>query len=223
MADIPDVVEQAFQAMFSGRHGPAVIEIPPDLAAEPVFDEFAPAPFVPRLVEQAVKRREVLPAATQIRRMQRPAIFVGADCVATNAQGEVQRLAERLNAPVVYGRRGKGVLSDDHPLVAGFTRAKHAVELLAQADGLIAIGCRFTQIDTLNWTTPLPTNIVQFDRDRHELGREYPITAGVAGGLAPALKAVCDELEWMLPDIDPEWCEITRSTHGAWRARRSPY
>jgi len=29
VADIPDVVEQAFQAMFSGRHGPAVIEIPP--------------------------------------------------------------------------------------------------------------------------------------------------------------------------------------------------
>src|SRR5262249_44345865 len=36
VADIPRVVDEAFQAMFAGRHGPAVIEIPPDLAAEPV-------------------------------------------------------------------------------------------------------------------------------------------------------------------------------------------
>ncbi len=217
VADIPDVVEQAFQAMFSGRHGPAVIEIPPDLAAEPVFDEIAAAPFVPRLTEHAVKRKEVLPAATHIRQMHRPVILVGADCVASNACDEVQRLAERLSAPVVYGRRGKGVLSDDHPLIAGFTRAKGAVELLERSDGLIAVGCRFTQIDTLNWTTRMPSNLVQFDRDKRELGREYPISAGVAGGLAPALREVCDELEWMLPDIDPEWREIARNAHVTWR------
>jgi acetolactate synthase-1/2/3 large subunit len=149
--------------------------------------------------------------------MHRPVILVGADCAPANAQGEVKRLAERLNAPVIYGRRGKGVLSDEHPQVAGFTRAKHVVELLKRADGLIAIGCRFTQIDTLNWTTAMPANLVQFDRDRCELGREYPITAGVAGGLAPALKEVCDELEWMLPDIDPEWRDVARNTHVAWR------
>lgn len=219
IADIPDVVEQAFQAMFAGRHGPAVIEIPPDLAAEPVAGEIVPAPFVARLAEQAVKRKEILPAATQIRRMRRPVIFLGADCVASNACGEVQRLADRLNVPVVYGRRGKGVLSDDHPLVAGFTRARHAVELLAQADGVIAIGCRFTQIDTLNWSTPMPANLVQFDRDRGEIGREYAISAGVAGGLAHAVREVCDELEWMLPDIDPEWHEIARGSHVAWRAQ----
>jgi acetolactate synthase-1/2/3 large subunit len=108
------------------------------------------------------------------------------------------------------------VLSDDHLLVAGFTRAKGALALLAQADGLIAIGCRFTQIDTLNWTTAMPANLVQFDRDKHELGREYAITAGVAGGLAPALREVCDELEWMLPDIDPLWREIAAQAHVAW-------
>src|SRR6516225_8944994 len=56
MADIPRVVEEAFQAMFAGRHGPAVIEMPPDLAAEPVDGDVAVAPFVPRLVEEPVKR-----------------------------------------------------------------------------------------------------------------------------------------------------------------------
>jgi acetolactate synthase-1/2/3 large subunit len=215
--DIPRVVEEAFRAMFAGRHGPAVIEMPPDLAAEPVDGDVAVAPFVPRLVEQPVKRNDVLSAATRVRQMRRPVIIVGVDCVAAEACDGVRRLAERLNALVVYGRRGKGVLSDDHPLTAGFTRSKRVVELFARADGVIAVGCRFTQIDMLNWKTRLPSNVVQLDRDKHELGREYPISAGIAAGLAPALKALCDELDWMLPDIDPEWPEFARATHAAWR------
>src|SRR5207253_2804869 len=44
-----------------------------------------------------------------------------------------------------------------------------------------------------------------------------PISAGVAGGLAPALRSLGDELEWMLPDIDPEWPEVARATHLDWR------
>lgn len=218
IAEIPLVVEEAFQAMFAGRPGPAVIEMPPDLAAEPVAGDVAPAPFVPRLVEQPVNRKEILPAATRVRQMRRPVLLVGLDCVTANASAEVQRLAERLHAPVLYGRRGKGVLSDDHPLAAGFTRSKRAVALLERADGVIAIGFRFTQIDMHSWTTKLPVNMVQFDRDPKELGREYPITAGVSGGLAPAVKALCDELDWMLPEQDSNWPEVARATHIEWRA-----
>jgi acetolactate synthase-1/2/3 large subunit len=217
VADIPRVVEEAFQAMFAGRHGPAVIEMPPDLAAEPVTGDVAVARVVPRLTEQPVDRRETLEAATHIRRMRRPVLIVGCDCVAANACNEVQRLAERLSAPVLYGRRGKGVLADDHPLAAGFTRSKRATALLARADGVIAVGCRFTQIDMLNWKLGLPANLVQLDRDRKELGREYPISAGVAGSLAGALKVLGDEFDRRLPEIDPEWPEIGRVTHTEWQ------
>jgi acetolactate synthase-1/2/3 large subunit len=217
IADIPRVVEEAFHAMFSGRHGPAVIEMPPDLAAEPVAGEIAPAQPVPRLTEQPVQRHDISSAAAHIRQMRRPVLIVGYDCVAGNACGEVQALAERLNAPVLYGRRGKGVLSDDHPLTAGFTRAKRAVALLARADGVIAVGFRFTQIDMHNWKTPLPANTVQFDRNPKELGREYPVAAGVAGGLAAALKALGVELDWLGADVDPEWAEFAHTMHFEWR------
>lgn len=216
--DIPRVVEEAFQAMFAGRPRPAVIEIPPDLAAEPLVHDISPLPPVPKLVEKPVQRKEIIATTSCIRQMRRPVILVGVDCVAANACDEVRRLAEQLQAPIVYGRRGKGVISDDHPLIAGFTRAKRAVSLFERADGVIAIGCRFTQIDMLNWTTRLPANLVQFDRDPRELGREYPIAAGFAGSLAPALRAVCDELEWMNPDIDSDWSRDAQAEHTAWRA-----
>jgi len=217
--DIPRVVEHAFQAMFAGRPGPAVIELAPDLALEPAPDDLTPAPFVPRLVERAVKRKEVLALASRIRQMRRPVVVVGVDCVAANACDEARRLAEALQAPILYGRRGKGVVPDDHPLVAGFTRSQRAVALLGRADGVVAIGCRFTQIDMLNWSTPMPRNLVQFDRDKRELGREYPISAGFAGPLAPALRTVCDDLDWMPGDIDPEWREAALREHSEWQAQ----
>src|SRR5262245_40065824 len=213
VADIPRVVEEAFHSMFAGRHGPAVIEIPPDLAAEPVAGEITPSAAVPRLCETPVDRERILPAAACVRRMRRPVVLVGSDCVAANSAGEVQRLAELLNAPVVYGRRGKGLIPDDHPLVAGFTRSKRVVALLERADGVIAVGCRFTQIDMHNWNTKLPANLVQFDRDQSELGREYPIAAGVAGSLAPAVRELCDELEREHPEMDQAWGTTARATH----------
>lgn len=217
-AEIPKVVDDAFRAMFAGRPGPVVIEMPPDVAAENVAGEIHPTPFVPRLTELPVKRADILPAAARVRQMRRPVILVGADCVASNAQEHVERLAARLSAPVVYGRRGKGVLSDDHPLTAGFTRTKRVAHLLSRSDGVIAVGCRFTQIDTQNWTLRLPKNVVQLDRDANELGREYPISAGISGGLISALSALSDELEWMLPEIDADWPESAHALHAEWRS-----
>src|SRR4029077_16889362 len=138
---------------------------------------------------------------------------------AANACDEVRRLAEALHAPILYGRRGKGVVPDAHPLVAGFTPSQWAVALLGRADGVVAIGCRFTQIDMLNWSTPLPANLVQFDRDKRELGKEYKISAGFAGPLGPALRTVCDDLDWMAADVDPDWGEAALREHSGWQAQ----
>lgn len=203
--DIPRIVNEAFTAMFSSRPGPAVIEIAPDVAAE-TLEQLPDIPHpVPRLVEGNVTRKDILKLAAKVREMRRPVIVVGVDCVESNACEDVRRLAELLQAPVVHGRRGTGVLPGDHPLAAGFTRARHTRDLLNQADGAIAIGTRFTQIDTLNWTMKLPKNLVQIDRDKKELGREYPISAGVAGSLSKTIGLLCDELTWMEPEPDPHW------------------
>jgi acetolactate synthase-1/2/3 large subunit len=58
---------------------------------------------------------------------------------------------------------------------------------------------------------------VQLDRDRKELGREYPIAAGVAGSLAPALKEICKELDNLVPQIDPQWADVACVTHTEWQ------
>ena len=216
--EIPDVVEQAFRAMFADRPGPVVIEMPPDVAVEEVRRPRIPA-RVPRQITPAPDAAQVDAVLAQIRRMSRPVLLVGHDCVAQEACPAAQTLAECLQAPVLHTRLGSGVVSHEHPLAAGHVRTRRARELLSQADGLIAIGVRFTQIDTSNWTLVIPANTVQLDRDPRELGREMPITAGAAGSLRGSLERLSAALRREPPIRDRAWSETSAQSRNAWRTR----
>ncbi len=217
LKEIPRIVNEAFAAMTGVRPGPAVIEIAPDVAAMHLPPGFHPAEPKQRPLALPVNPLELGLAIESIRALRRPVILVGSDVVAADAASLTQRLAELLGAPIIYGRRGKGVISDEHPQVAGFTRSKRTAALLGAADGLIAIGSRFTQIDTKNWTLKLPEVVIQFDRDPKEVGREYPVTRGVSGDLTVALDAVLRELARTHFASDPEWRASAESKHAQWR------
>ena len=93
---------------------------------------------------------------------------------------------------MVYTRLGKGVIPDSHLLAVGHCSAKAGQDVLGNADLLLAIGCRFTQIDTRSWTLRLPERKIQLDPDPKELGREYPIEVGAAGDLAQSIPQLAE-------------------------------
>lgn len=215
--EIPRMVDAAVAAMTGVRPGPVVLEIPPDLASSAIPPNFTPEPPKPIERKLPVNPIDLGKAIEAIHTMHKPVIIVGSDVAAANASGHVERLAELLGAAVIYGRRGKGVISDDYPQVVGFTRSKRVGSLLSTADGVIAIGTRLTQIDTKNWGLKLPKTVVQFDRDPKEIGREYPITQGVSGDLVVALDAVLRELTRNAPAVDPNWRGHSQNQHRQWR------
>src|SRR5207248_2020774 len=89
--------------------------------------------------------------------------------------------------------------------------------LFAESDGVLAVGCRFTQLTTGSWTLKLPS-VAQIDVDPEELGRHYPLTCGVQGDARLTLESVLRLLPfghrlnwaeerssrevWQLPGID---------------------
>jgi acetolactate synthase-1/2/3 large subunit len=62
--------------------------------------------------------------------------------------------------------------------------------LFGEADGLLAIGCRFTQVTTGTWALRPPQSVAQIDIDASELGRHYAITQGVRGDARVTLRAL---------------------------------
>ena len=131
--DAPGVIARAFKALRSGRPRPVGVEVPPDmLAARAEIELCPPLPPDPEppLDEDAIEQ-----AADLLAKAECPVIFVGGG--ALEAAAEVRALAERLTAPVVAYRRGKGVLDDRHPLSHAFPGG-HA--LWPKADVVLAVG-----------------------------------------------------------------------------------
>ena len=189
--DIPEAVTGAFAALRAPRPGPAVIELPMDVAAA---QGEADVPAYVNGDRPAPDPEDVQRVAEIISRMGRPAILTGGNTADADAASELRAFSETLNAPVIFSRLGKGAFPESHPLSAGHCRARLAKSVLKQSDGLIAVGCRFTQIDTSGWTMELPSARVQLDPDPAELGREISIDAGAAGDLKQSVPALLDAL-----------------------------
>jgi len=196
---IPGAVERVFSKLRFARPGPAVLELPVDVAAQEA-DITIPGrvqPAIPPPDDSALQS-----VAKAIQRYEKPVILVGKSVIDTGSSEGVAQLASTLEAPILFTRLGKGALSDRNPQVKGHCHAKVGRDLLNEADGLIAIGCRFTQIDSRSWQLPIPDSRVQLDVDPAELGREYDIEAGASGDLAVSVGRLTDLLQ---AQAKPDW------------------
>ena len=166
-------VARAFQEMRSGRPGPAALEMPWDVFTEaaPIVDYAPLAPFAPPPPDPD----RIAAAARLIAESRAPMIFVGGG--AFDAADAIRELAEKLDAPVVAFRSGRGILSNAHEL--GLTIAA-AYELWPQTDLMIGIGTRL-ELPFWRWPfRPQGLKSVRIDIDPAEMRRMTPDVAIIA-------------------------------------------
>ena len=192
VAEIPVVIENAFKAMRSGRPGPTMLEFPMDVVTGE--GDVRIPPRVERAELPPPDEASLSTAVETIRNAKMPLIFAGSAVFHSNARNELRLLAEKLNAPVIVTRNGKGVLSEDHPLALQICYGYLGREALQRTDCLIGIGPRFTSIDTRNWSLELPQPFIQIDEDADEIGLEYPCDIGVVGDLKLTLQALIEDV-----------------------------
>jgi acetolactate synthase-1/2/3 large subunit len=194
--DIVDALGRAFAVARSGRPGPVLVDIPRDLldaqvAAEPYIPAAPTAPPVPdaAAVSAAV---DALVAA------QRPLLVAGGGTVAAAAWPELRELAEALAIPVLTTLAGRGSIPDDHPLSAGglgVHRNRLSGRLLAEADVVLGLGCRFEEMET-NWregfVPAAEACYVQVDIEPGEIGRSIPARVGLVGDVRDVLVRLLD-------------------------------
>ncbi len=182
----PAAVARAFQEMRSGRPGPVALEMPWDTFTERVDVELA-APLAP-LRPPPPDTERAAAAAQLIAASRAPMIFVGGG--ALEAGAEVLELAERIDAPVVAFRSGRGIVSNAHEL--GLTIAE-AYRLWPQVDLMIGIGTRL-EVPFWRWAfRPSPLASIRIDIDPAEMRRFAPDAALIADAAA-GTRALIDAL-----------------------------
>lgn len=226
---LPRALGQAFNAMCTGRPGPALITLPMNVQADAVD---VPGGLEPRARRphdrpagdpQAVREAAELLAAAQ-----RPVIVAGGGVVLSEAWDELKELAEHLGACVVTTMQGKGAFPELHPLYAWHMGANGTTcgnTMTTSADVLLAVGVRFADKAASSYKPGAsfnipPTQLIHVDIDPFEIGKNYPVATGIVGdakavlaGLLEAVRAIMPRREWMNA---PYTIEIGRLVAG-WR------
>jgi acetolactate synthase I/II/III large subunit len=192
-ADAPEVLNEAFRQMQSGRPGPVAVEMAWDVMAATGFVE--PRSGGSLSPASAPSPLEVEAAARLVVGAERPMIMTGSG--AQHAAAAVRTLAEELDAPVAAFRGGRGVVAEDHPL--GIS-SYGAYRLWADTDVLIGIGTRlempymrWPEMRTIIDRPPAPPHLIRIDIDASEMRRLIPhagIVADADDGTRALLAAV---------------------------------
>lgn len=156
-ADVPVKVVEALQQTLSGRRRPVGLEIPHAvLTAQADVDLNMVPPPAPCAPDPAALKQ----AIEYLCNAQRPLIWAGSGVMAASGWTQLQALAERLDAPVVTTRSGKGSLSDRHPLAVGYAEMRDAAlrQFLETRDVILAAGLSQD-------LSRLPVEVVRVDID----------------------------------------------------------
>lgn len=182
--EAPRKVARAFQEMMSGRPGPVALEIPLDqLPAEAEVTPCEPLPPHPAPVPDPAR---IARLAAMIGAARSPMIWVGAG--AMDAGAEIRALAERIGAPVVRYRGGRGVLDDRHPLSL---TVPEGYRLWPGTDLLIGFGTRL-DVPVARWgRLPDGVRIARIDIDPAEM-RRLAVDLGIVADAADAARALTE-------------------------------
>ena len=186
-ADVPAKLSEAFRQMHTGRPRPVAVEMAMDVMARE--GEVGAQSLAPRDGHPAVDGDAVARAARLLGESKHPLIFVGGGAV--EAREEVAALAELLQAPVISGRLGRGVLSSRHPLSHTMPVA---YKLWPQADVVLAVGSRM-QIPLMSWGVDDALQVIRIDIDPQEPARVSPPAAAIVADARDALRELIPQVE----------------------------
>lgn len=201
--DLVSLLDRAWMLTRQDRPGPVLFEVTGD-----VLRADASVVSLPAASKDAPPRPPDPADVDRLARLlggwRKPLLVAGGGVISSGASVELIELAERLGAPVFHTLMGKAVLPTDHPLCAGLPwrqatsdasdMAQFMSPLFAAADGMLAVGCRFTQVSTGTWALQPPRALAQIDIDAAEFGRHYPVVLGVKADAREALRALLDLL-----------------------------
>jgi sulfoacetaldehyde acetyltransferase len=140
-----------------------------------------------------------------------PVILNGAGVVLGDAISASQALAERLDAPVCCNYQHNDAFPGSHPLFAGplgYNGSKAGMELIKQADVVLALGTRLNPFSTLPgygmdyW--PNDAKLIQVDINPDRIGLTKPVSVGIVGDAKQVAEQILAQLSGSAGDAGRE-------------------
>ncbi len=145
--DLSRVVNEAFHLASTGRPGPVLVDLPKDVVSNEWDEDFTADLDLPGYQVQTSGSSDGIEyVAELLSKSKQPLLYVGAGAVISGAGIQVQKLAEKLQAPVTTTLLGKGAFSEMHTLsvgMLGMHGTAYANKAVINCDLIMAIGARW--------------------------------------------------------------------------------
>lgn len=196
IAELPQVISDAFRIAQSGRPGPVWIDIPKDVQTAEIDIDVLPEPG-DRAPAPEFSAESVRDAAGMINAAKRPVLYLGGGVI--NAPEAVRDLAEKAQLPTTMTLMALGMLPKAHPLslgMLGMHGARSTNYILQEADLLIVLGARFDD-RAIGKTEQFCPNakIIHVDIDRAELGKIKQPHVAIQGDVGEVLAQLTPQIE----------------------------
>jgi len=204
---IPEVLNRVIMKAWRGS-APAQMNIPRDMWTQVIDVEL---PQMVRFERPAGGDQAIAKAAELLSKAQFPVILSGAGVVLSGAIPDLAKLAERLDAPVCSNYQHNDSFPGSHPLAVGplgYNGSKAAMELIAKADVVLALGTRLNPFSTLPgygidyW--PKNADVIQVDINADRIGLTKKVTVGIEGDAAKVARAILSQLSESAGDAGRE-------------------
>ena len=190
--DLSRVVNEAFHLASTGRPGPVLVDLPKDVVSNEWDEDFTVELDLPGYqVQTRGSSDRIEYAAELLSKSKQPLLYVGAGAVISGAGRQVQKLAEKLQAPVTTTLLGKGAISEMHPLsvgMLGMHGTAYANKAVINCDLIMAIGARWDDRITGKVSEFCPdATKIHIDIDPAEFGKIIQPDVSINGDAAEVL------------------------------------
>ena len=222
---IAEVLNRVIEKAIRGS-APAQINVPRDYWTQVIDIELPP---IVRLERQAGGAAAIEEAAKLLSNAKFPVILSGAGVVIGGAIKDCVKLAEKLDSPVCSGYQHNDSFPGSHPLAVGplgYNGSKAAMELIAKADVVLALGTRLNPFSTLPgygidyW--PKDAKIIQVDMNSDRIGLTKKVTVGICGDAKLVSQQLLSKLSPNAGDTDRQKRkDLIHQTKSAWLQKLS--
>lgn len=194
---IPEVLNRVIMQAWRNS-APAQINIPRDMWTQVIDVDL---PQVVAFERPSGGEHAVAEAAKLLSGARFPVILSGAGVVLSGAIPDLIQLAERLDAPVCSNYQHNDSFPGSHPLAMGplgYNGSKAGMEIIQQADVVLALGTRLNPFSTLPgygidyW--PKDAKVIQVDINADRIGLTKKVTVGIQGDASKVARGILAQL-----------------------------
>jgi acetolactate synthase-1/2/3 large subunit len=209
----PELIARAYAMAMGGVPGPVVLALPEDVlamhCAAPPMPATLPSPLPPSPADAAR-------LAALLRAAERPILLAGHGFEAAGGREALRAFAEAWQLPVAVSFRRQDLFPNDHPLYAGDLGLRNPDAqraAFAEADLVLALGTRLTDITTQGWSWPAAgQRLVHVCADPRFLGWLFPAELALAADARATVAALAAEAP-AAPPARAGWCDRLRDIH----------